>query len=279
MGGEFSSIQHLYVHQFENPRLQECKKTILVRLVARPGAPYFVLGHDNPLQSLVSKIDTEQTAVLLEIRYLYAHNECAHPLRVVFSGLFAANNDNVDAPHIDDTGELVVPCPPSFSGAIELNDRILYRPGLPPSTITSYAGLSSVIMQDDRDMCVPLDDKSNRILLSMDHPIVHYIIANTNTLKPAAGDAVKHTSKGYFEVSPEMLQRARDSFMTAVHARMRQTRFEDSHISCEVPDALRAQLAGEKDPAKFPNVVVQLEISYLLITRGELKMKHGEIKI
>ncbi len=276
MGGNFSARRDLYVHHFVNPRIQEKQEQVMVRLMAVPGENRLVCNKTNPFQHLISSKDEGQRAVITGIYVLFIANETKHDVVVKLAGLFETKkNDNQDVQHIDDSGMLNILCPANYNKAVEGNDRILYKPRLRDDVIKTYAGLDVAMLQDQSITLNNADEES--VVLEITHPMVHFIITNQELLKPESGDIVKH--ERFFELKPEFFQKARQFYNDTIYASMHTTRFEETRLSCAPPRDVLDDIQNKKDPSSLPNVTLVLQLNYLMITQGEGKMRHQEIKV
>lgn len=276
MGGNFSVRRDLYVHHFVNPRIQEKQEQVMVRLMAVPGENRLVCNKSNPFGHVISNKDEGQQAVITGIYVLFIANETKHDVVVRLSGLFeTTKQENQDVQHIDDSGALKILCPANYNKAVEGNDRILYKPRLKDDVIRTYAGLEGAMLQDQSITLNNADEES--IVLEMAHPMVHFIITNQELLKPESGDLVNR--ERFFEIKPEFFQKARQFYNDTIHASMHTTRFEETRLSCAPPRDVLDDIQNKKDPSSLPNVTLVLQLNYLMITPGEPKMRHEEIKV
>lgn len=278
MGSNFSSRKDVYVHQFVNPRIQDRSEQIMIRMMAVPGETYMVFAdgktHCNPFEKFVSRVDDGQEAIITGIYGLFINNESNHSVTMDITGLFESKSQNEDVHHIDDDGKMKILCPAGINKALEGNDRILYKPRLMDETIRMYAGLEMAIL---KDFSVSLEtDDSAPVMLEYSHPLVHFIVMNMDILQPVPGDVIKHDTTGYLQVTRAFLIRAREFFADKIVRDLHPTRFEETQCSCLAPKEL---LEEAKQRKIYPNVTIVLQMNYLLITPGERKMKHYEIKV
>jgi hypothetical protein len=281
MGGNFSSRKDVYVHHFVNPRIQERQEQVMVRMMAVPGENALLSLNGkremNPFAHLISDKDEGQQAVIMGIYVLFINNETKHDLMMELSGLFNAGGlKNQDVQHIDDSGKLQILCPAGFNKSVEGNDRILYKPRLKDNVIRAYAGLDTALLKE-QSITLNEKDDSESIVLEMAHPMVHFIITNTELLKPESSDVVKR--ERFLEIRPEFFNKARQYYADTIHNDMHVTRFEDTKLACAPPRDVLDDIQNKKDPSAMPNVTVMLQINYLIVTPGEPKMRHQEIKL
>ena len=281
MGGNFSSRKDVYVHHFVNPRTQERQEQIMVRMMAVPGENALVSFNGkremNPFAHLISNKDEGQHAVILGLYVQYICNETKHDVTMTLSGLFGVSGENQDVKHIDDSGKLSILCPANFNKAVEGNDRILYKPRLRDDVIRAYAGLDSAMLRDQSIVLSNDNNSDESIVLEMSHPMVHFIITNGELLRPESNDLRKRD--GFVEISHTFLKKARDFYRDTIHGDLHTTRFEETQIICAPPRDVLEDIQNKKNPSTFPNVSVVLQLNYLMVTPGEPKMKHDEIKV
>lgn len=272
MGLSFSSRRDLYVHQFQNPRVEEGETEFMLRMCCIAGENNLTFSNGkkeiNPFTHVVSEKDEGQQAILTSIRVVFINNESDEDVTIRIKHLFASS-ENDDVKHIDDSGEMDILCPAKFNQSVQGNDRILYKPRLREDIIKCYAGLENAILKEN---AVPFDQKEESLsLLQLDHPLVHFIMTNQDTLKPEHGDIRKHEPSGFFELNPDFVTKARQFFSDYILKDMHMTRFEETLVTA----SRKTPFIGKGEP----NVVVILKINYVLITPGEGKMKHAEIKV
>jgi len=281
MGGNFSSRKDVYVHQFVNPRIQERQTQVMVRMMAVPGENA-MLTHNgkreiNPFADLISDKDETQKAVVLGIYVSFIGNETKHNVTMELSGIFETSEENQDVQHIDDCGKLQILCPANFNKAVDGNDRILYRPRLRDEVLMAYAGLDHAMLKEHSIVVANDNNNDESIVLEMTHPMVHFIITNSELLKPESSDVVKRDQ--FVEIKPEFYNKARQVYTTTIHNDMHMTRFEETKIVCAPPRDVLDDIQNKKDPTALPNVTVVLQINYLIVTPGEPKMRHSEIRV
>jgi hypothetical protein len=282
MGGNFSSRKDVYVHQFVNPRIQEHQEQVMVRMMAVPGENALLSLNGkremNPFKHLISDKDEGQQAIIMGLYVLFINNETKHDITLELSGLFNAPAEalnNQDVQHTDDSGRLQILCPAGFNKAVEGNDRILYKPRLKDDVIRAYAGLDTAILKDHSIALNEKDDES--IVLEMTHPMVHFIITNTELLKPESSDVVKR--ERFLDIKPDFFNKARQYYADTIHNDMHMTRFEETKLACAPPRDVLDDIQNKKDPTALPNVTCILQLNYLIVTPGEPKMRHQEIKV
>lgn len=272
MGSSFSSRRDVYVHQFVNPRVEERQDQIMLRMSTVSGETNLVFSNGrmemNPFEIFVSEKDDAQRALITGIHVLFINNESDEPVTIQIKHLFAAG-ENDDVKHIDDSGEIDILCPAKYNQPVRGNDRILYKPRLKEDILKCYAGLENAIL---KEYAVPVDQKEEKLdLLELSHPLVHFIMTNQDTLQPEHGDIVKHEPSGFFELKPDFVTKVRQFFSNHILKDMHSTRFEETLVTAHRQTAYKGQ--------DQPNVVIILQMDYLLVTPGDGKMKHAEIKL
>jgi len=244
------SRQDIYIHEFCNPFSVEKLKQSMIS-TDKPSS--------NPFASLISPHEEKQRAVILGIYLLFVCNETYDTCTIQMSGLFEpkkTTHRNEDVGHPDETGTISIICPAQFNGPITENDRILYRPRLKDEYIRKYAGLEEAIMKPQSVL------NNGRNVYEETNPIVSFIIDHSDHLKPALNsDFVRHNG-GFYEIGAAFLERVQRFFEHTIFDSIRYTRF----------DQIQFMGGVRKERISFI-----LQMNYLLITPGELKMKHKEI--
>lgn len=245
---------------------------------------------------MLEGIRDDERAVLLGVYLLVVHNECEFPIDVQLCQLFdpCSALQEEERKHPDFTGHITIVCDKHVSTVVTGNDRILYRPQkLNEAMIEKYAGLEHAIL-NPRSIQLPHDkgkeeeqeDNDNDILevFAEKDPLIEFIVHTKDALNPQRGDIVKMEAEGatYYQIKDQYLQSVRQFFKDTIGDYILYTRFEDTHIKVDLPRAVQEALWNKyhmkaKHAAKateLPNVVFTLEFSYLLISPGELSMRH-----
>ena len=267
--GNFSTRQDVYINQFSNPKVQELSKTISFRAIVVPGEDKLTFAHEtDPFAGMVSPNDEGQQVVLLGIYLLFVNNETKHDVYVDVRGLFQGKRTNQDVPHVDDNGELRILCPASFNNVVLGTDRILYKPRLKDDILRMYAGMERAIVECPKQP-----------VLDATHPMMHFILHSGHLLNPTSVDVYKNETSQTYTVDPVFLERVRTFFTHTIYDDMHPTRLEGVSVSGKIPRALSDDVQLKKNAVKLPNVTLIVQINYLLVTPGENKMRHMELKV
>jgi hypothetical protein len=197
-------------------------------------------------------------------------NDTGHNLMPIIRGLFVGGGRNQDVPHVDDSGELRILCPARYNGPVGPHDRLLYKPRLRDDLLRDYAGMDVTAADQDNGTTV----------FRLDHPLVHFVLHNQHLLHP--NDAVFHhdSKTNMFHFDSKYLADTRNFFRNTVLEDMHPTTLADARISCEIPSPLIEELKQKGGRISvFPSLTFTFIVQYLLVTPGEARMKHREIKI
>ncbi len=271
MGNNFSTRQDIFLNRFSNPRVQELQKTLSIRGTVIPGEKWLTFENGknsvNPFQSLVSPQDASQSVVLLGIYNLFIRNEVNDDIVFRVDNLFVGKSTNEDVNHVDDNGRIKILCPFKYDNSISGADTILYKPRLKAEVLKAYCGLEECIISGQQQIY----DKT--------HPLVHFILGNRELLETSSSDFIKHEKTQTYEISPEFLKRVQTFFSNTIYDDIHRTRFEETKISCELPKKVIEDNQNRKNVAVLPNVIVILQVNYLLISPGDQHLRFIEMKV
>ncbi len=274
MGNNFSTRQDWYLNKFSNPRVQELQKTISIRGTVVPGEKWLIFDNGknfiNPLQALVSPHDESQSVVILGIYNLFIRNEVNDDLLVKVDKMFTGKSPNEDVNHVDDSGCIKILCPNKYDNSINGSDAILYKPRLKSEILKAYCGLEDSIV-GDVPHGGPLYDKTQ--------PIVHFILNHQTLLQTTSYDFIKHENTQTFQIEPEFLKRVQTFFRKTIYDDIHRTRFEETKITCELPKKVIEDHQNKKNVAVLSNLIIILQVNYLLISPGDQHLKGIEVRV
>ena len=124
------------------------------------------------------------------------------------------------------------------------------------------------------------DQDNGTTVFRLDHPLVHFVLHNQHLLNP--NDAVFHhdPKTGLFHFDAKYLAETRAFFRNTVLEDLHPTSLADARISCEIPSALIEDLKHKSGRISvFPSITFTFIVDYLLVTPGEPRMKHREMRI
>lgn len=289
--------QHIHLHSWANPHIKQQRKRVPIRFVldglTHPNASQVTLSvaNDPALRDLLlgdvsRKLSANQRAVLLRVFAFYIHNELDVPVDVQVRDMFDVSDvRNQEATHPDDTGRISVYCPPSTSLQPTGVDQLLYRPRtLVDETITKYAGLEQGILES-RTQALPgfLQSDVTEVFEEED-PLVEFILSKSDTLKATSQDIslLNPDGKRHYQIRQEFLKQIRDYFRVTVFDELRYTRFEEMRLhvdlSLETKEMLHNRYA-KRAACERPEVFIILEFTYIVVTPGELRMRHSELRL
>jgi hypothetical protein len=280
MGNNFSNRADVYINEFSNPKVKESQQTIHIRGIVIPGETFLLFGEEgkrfiNPFADLVSSRDEEHSVIVLGIHLLFVDNPTRHDLRINVTNLFAGTGINKDVPHIDDLGSLVIMCPAKYSGTVNGNDRIVYKPRMKDVFLREYAGMEEEIIEANGNSV----DLPDRHYFHITHPIVVFIIKNREVLEPGNSDFYRNKESDTYSISDAFLQRVKTFFKLTYYNDIHKTRFVDTKVECNLPKELYEEMIGRKNDAFVPNVSLIVQVNYLSILPGEEKMRHIEMRV
>ena len=311
MGGTWSNTQDICLHQWENPRVEPVRKTVIVRMIPTGLQEQTFKNNVSFVQAveedrkkggifanMLKGIRDDEKVVLLGVYLLMVNNEADMPIEVEIRNLFKPcpeTKDEEERKHPDFTGTVYINCASKYSSLVEGNDRVLYRPqALNEPTIKKYAGLEPSILnprtvelpKEQNDQDEQQDDQPPIEVFRADDPLVEYTLRlkHKRTLEPQPGDIVKLESEDstYYKVEQEFLGTVRQFFKDTIGDYILYTRFEDTHFCVDLPQEIQEKLYNKyhmkaKHPGKameLPNLTFTIEFSFLLISPGELTMRH-----
>ena len=245
----------------------------MVRMATVPGESHLFFSngkpYSNPFSRIISETDIGQEAIVTGLFLLFISNEFPDTVTLDIANLFTVSDaQNDDVQHIDDCGHIKVICPGGYTRPVTGNDRILYKPRLNDETILMYAGQDKAIL---KDVSGGVNDEES-VFLDYTHPLIHFIINNADKLQPQSGDVTRHKDN-VMEISKPFLIRVRQYFADNIVRDLRPTRFEDTRFSCPAPPI------KDVDALLQPNVTLIFQLNFVLVTQGEAKMKHFEMKL
>jgi hypothetical protein len=217
MGNSWSTRHDYYVHQFDNPRVQQCSKTMIVNVKNSID--------QNIFQSLISADATSQQIVLISLSVASIQNEYAQDVVLFFNHLF---------PHQPAPIRLL--CPAHYSDVLDVTQRILYQNTVKTDKILLYSGLNNTILSETNTDASPNSDSE---CFPDDHPIVEFIVSHGSLIKDMLGDGDVQKkvgkSKPFYIIKKDALRKIRAFFETKVYNEIHYTRFEDSKLSGDIP--------------------------------------------
>ena len=277
MGNNFSNRQDVYVNMFENPKVQENQKTIHIRGIVIPGETVLLFGEEgkrfiNPFADLVSSKDEEHSVIILGLHLLFVDNPTRHDLKINVTNLFVGTGNGS---HIDDLGSLVIMCPAKYSGTVNGNDRIIYKPKMKDVILRENAGMEEEIIGASGNSV----DLPDRHYFHITHPIVVFIVKNREVLEPGNSDFYRNKESDTYSISDAFLQKVKTFFKLKYYNDIHKTRFVDTKVECNLPKELFDEMIGRKNDAFVPNVSLIVQVNYLSILPGEEKMRHIEMRV
>jgi hypothetical protein len=193
---------------------------------------------------LLSLHEPEQRIVILGLFVNYVENETNTHEQVIIKNLLP--NEEI----------VSIPCFSNVHEDIVGNKRILYKPVIAESIIKTYAKMGEAIAKSIID-----SDKEQQIY-KREHPMAYFILNNIEVLETQPEDVkVIEEDKNLIAVKTDFVFKVQKMFIETIYDDLHETKLENIVIDCP------------------KGVYVMLQLDYLLITNGDLKMRKNEIKI
>ena len=182
--------------------------------------------------------------------------------------------------------------PKEFHGAVPEKHRAMFE--LPDSDVQllDYAGMEDAIFCENQTL-IPLeetevenDSNDNTQSLTSEffpknHPLAVFCAKSKHVLNYGKNDFVELKNKSGFLISNGLTQRVRRFFSNSVFGRLCYTRFEDIRLTWKLSEnecnaiyeKFKRQL-DSKQPEDAPQVFLQLQIDYLLVSPGRPEFQH-----
>jgi hypothetical protein len=296
MGGFMSrDIKHIHLHNWSNPHVTPTSVSVSLRLIPtgleHGDSSQVSLAIANDADQLQRCLlaraipkDAHQKALILRINYTYIHNEFGKDIELEIRGLFPPQKHrDEETTHPDYTGRVKIFCPATTYCMPRGIDRLLYRPRLLlDEVLETYAGLEDAIL-GNRTIAIP-EGSTNVELFDESDPLVEFVWTRREALAFDKNDIkVVEGAQGkrYYQLSPSFLAHIRAVFRDKVFDEFRYTRFEETRLHVDLPRSIQEDLWNRYHTTKqpLPNLVVVIEFVYLLVTPGEKKLKHKEVKL
>lgn len=239
------------------------------------------------------KLAPAQKAIIMRVFTFYVHSELSRDVEFEVRDMFDLDRSrNQDSAHPDDTGRIRVFCPHGVSMQPTSVDQLLYRPRkLKDATIIQYAGLESGLLES-RTHVIPTtaaaaaakDDaplETHTEVFERNDPIVAFMFNHSETLNIQKGDItlLNPGGKAHYQIRDEFLAQVRDYFRVTVFDELRYTRFEEMHLHVDLPAATREEFYNryrKRDAIERPQLFLVLEFVYIVVTPGEMRLRHQE---
>lgn len=254
MGQNFSTRRDYWIHKYSNPRVEKFQTQLLIRLEAGPDGAIKCVD-SNPFQErIINPNDDHQRVIICALSHSYVRNELSIDAEVRIEQLFTPK---APGNHVDHTGCVRVICPSRFQGSVAPHHQILYRPKLYDEYIELYSGLEDAVVATVRN-------EGGVCVLEDNHPLLYFIRENLERLEITP---LRRLENGFCEIPAEALDRAQQFFRNTIYEHILPTRFEDTKIVCD------------NKTAEAGSICIMFDVEYLVITPGELKLKHREVYI
>jgi len=250
--GIFWSTRHdHYIHEYENPHVQQLQRDVMLHLTANDdGALVCNDGVENPFSNFVSDEDVRQRAVVLNVRLKSVKNEFTEPIQLCLNGIFEGST-------------VYIPCPPSSAIVVQPNDQLLYQnEHISPKDVSVYAGLNDI-------MLIAQDCEEAHEVFANDHPMVTFI---KTIMSPEPTDFIERTNNDgnrvFYLITKTYLKKVRTILKEQVFDHIHYTRFKNCKLSCD------NQVEGNH------SLFIMLSVEYVLVNTGiaSLRQKIERLK-
>ncbi len=236
-------------------------------------------GSDNPFACLPGLHSEQCHAILLGVDCSFVHSEFhSHAIDINIRSLFGRATRGGD----DDPASncISISCSPGSSTRVHRQERVrVYSAtarasGLTVDDIQCYAGCESAFDTERyrADQAQDGDgDGDDWSVFNETHPVVAFVQTHADALGVRAGVDIAMGTDTLYQIKDACVLRACEAMHFSVYKYIRYTRFEDTHVVCnlseDVQDTLRvkAKRIADGGSGAMPCVCVTLEMDYIAV--------------